>query len=194
MKPFTAALITGGRSSRMGADKAFLDWHGRPLWEVQLAKLRAAGAAEVLVCGRREQVFAGDGFRLIPDRREDLGPLSGLANALRAASHDSALVLAVDMPFITTGLLGELVKMQTSFPGQGVIPIRSGRFEPLAAVFPKSAVALAESRLAGPDRSLQGFCREAESAGLVRRWVVPPEDESLFQSVNSPEDLQPRLR
>ena len=194
MKPFTAALITGGRSSRMGADKAFLDWHGRPLWEVQLAKLRAAGAAEILVCGRREQVFSGDGFRLIPDRKEHLGPLSGLANALREASHDSVLILAVDMPFITTGLLGELVKMQTAFPGQGVIPIRADRFEPLAAVFPKSAVALAESRLAGTDRSLQGFCRGAESAGLVRRWVVPPEDESLFQSVNSPEDLEPRLR
>ncbi len=194
MNQFTGALITGGRSHRMGADKAFIDWNGRPLWEVQLGKLRAAGAPEILVCGRREQLFAGDGFRLIPDQKEDLGPLSGLANALRTASHDSVLVMAVDMPFITTELLGELVGMQSAFSSQGVIPIRSGRFEPLAAVFPKSTLALAESRLAGTDRSLQGFCREAESAGLVRRWVVPPEHESLFQSVNSPEDLESRLR
>ena len=267
MKPFTAALITGGRSSRMGADKAFLDWHGRPLWEVQLAKLRAAGAAEILVCGRREQAFAGDGFRLIPDRKEDLGPLSGLANALRAATHDTVLVLAVDMPFITVELLRELIEQRLGsildgmgdraplphpgplplgegappaalvpermhqasdqsgakafttdrrpftlsqreragvrekgreferlVVGLGVVPIRTGRFEALAAVFPKAALALAESRLAGTDRSLQGFCREAESAGLVRRWVVPPEHESLFRSVNSPEDLEPRIR
>jgi molybdopterin-guanine dinucleotide biosynthesis protein A len=173
----------------MGSDKAFLDWHGRPLWEVQLAKLQAAGAAELLVCGRREQAFFGDGFRQMADPVEDLGPLSGLANALRAATHDSLLVLAVDMPFITVELLGDLLQRQPGSQKQGIVPFRADRFEPLAAVYPKAALGLAEKRLTGTNRSLQGFCREAEAAGLVQRWMVPPEWERQFQSVNSPEDL-----
>ena len=210
--PFTAALIAGGRSSRMGRDKAFLDWHGRPLWEIQLAKLRAAGAAELLVCGRREQGFAGDGSRFVPDGVEDLGPLAGLVNALQAASHENVVVLAVDMPFITTELLVALCSRRRDeadasearknpphhlggYAGappakvQGIIPIRADRFEPLVAIYPRSALALAEACLAGPDRSLQGFCRAAEAAGLVRRWEVPKDLEKQFHSVNFPSDL-----
>lgn len=213
MFPFTGALIAGGRSSRMGRDKAFLDWQGRPLWEVQLAKLRAAGAAELLVCGRRDQGFAGDGFRFVPDDVEDLGPLAGLVNALKAASHENVLVLAVDMPFITTELLVELrsrrreeadASAASGIPpshlgvyapsapatAQGIIPVRAGRFEPLAAIYPRSALALAEARLAGNDRSLQGFCHAAEEAGLVRSWLVIKEWVEQFRSVNSATDLR----
>lgn len=213
VSPFTGALIAGGRSSRMGRDKAFLDWQGRPLWEVQLAKLRAAGAAELLVCGRREQGFAGEGFRFVPDDVEELGPLAGLVNALKAASHEQVLVLAVDMPFITTELLVELRRRRreevdtsaapgnpprhlggyaTSTPAtvQGIIPVRAGRFEPLAAIYPRSALILAEARLAGEDRSLQGFCHAAETKGLIRSWLVTEEWVEQFRSVNSPDDLQ----
>lgn len=194
VSPFTAALIAGGRSSRMGRDKAFLDWQGRPLWEVQLAKLRAAGAAELLVCGRHEQGFAGEGFRFVPDDVEDLGPLAGLVNALKAASHEHVLVLAVDMPFITVELLVELrshrrEEAEPSAKVQGIIPVRAGRFEPLAAIYPRSALALAEARLTGTDRSLQGFCRAAEAAGLVQRWNVTEEWSEEFRNVNSPFDL-----
>ncbi len=262
MKTFTAALIAGGRSSRMGSDKAFLDWHGRPLWEVQLARLREVGATELLVCGRKEQRFSGEDFRQVHDPVEGLGPLSGLANALRAATHDTVLVLAVDMPFVTVELLRELIEqrlpqiphgmgdsvplphpgplplgegasaaalvserthLSSDQPGahasttgrlpftlsqreragmredgpelerivssKGVVPVREGRFEALVAVFPKAALGMAEVRLAGADRSLQGLCREVEAAGLVRRWVVPSERQGEFRSVNSPEDL-----
>jgi molybdopterin-guanine dinucleotide biosynthesis protein A len=200
VKPFTAALIAGGRSSRMGLDKAFIDWSGRPLWEVQLARLKDAGATELLVCARRDQRFVGEGFRQIHDPVEGLGPLSGLANALRAATHDTVLVLAVDMPFITIELLRELIEQRLGSIPDGpeserlravhcIVPIRDGRFEALAAVYPKSALGLAEARLAGADRSLQGFCREAAEAGLVRQWVVPMERTREFRSVNSPEDL-----
>ena len=127
---FTGALIAGGRSSRMGRDKAFLDWQGRPLWEVQLAKLSSVGASELLVCGRREQGFEGDGFRFVQDDVEDLGPLAGLANALKEASHETVLVLAVDMPLVTAELLRELLGKCDGLPGRGVVPVVRGRVEP----------------------------------------------------------------
>ena len=187
--PFTGALIAGGRSSRMGRDKAFLDWEGRPLWEVQLAKLRAAGASELIVCGRHEQGFAGDGFRFVRDDVENLGPLAGLANALKAASHGCVLALAVDMPFVTVELLRDLLENRRGPHGRGVIPVVGGRFEALAAVFPASSALMAGSRLAGSDRSLQGFCAEALRGGLADGWSVPRKVETLFRSLNSPGDL-----
>ena len=186
---FTGALIAGGRSSRMGRDKAFLEWQGRPLWEVQLSKLRSAGATELLVCGRREQGFVGEGFRFVQDDVEDLGPLAGLANALKAASHDRVLVLAVDMPFVTTGLLGQLLGKCDGVPEPGVVPVVTGRFEALAAVFPVSLSLMAGSGLAGSDRSLQGFCTAALRSGLVAGWEVPRDLEALFRSLNAPDDL-----
>ena len=191
---FTGALIAGGRSSRMGRDKAFLDWQGRPLWEVQLAKLSSVGASELLVCGRREQGFEGDGFRFVQDDVEDLGPLAGLANALKEASHETVLVLAVDMPLVTAELLRELLGKCDGLPGRVVVPVVRGRFEPLAAVFPASLSSLAGLRLAGSDRSLQGFCAEALRIGLADGWPVPRDLEALFRSMNAPDDLLPGPR
>jgi len=186
---FTGALIAGGRSSRMGRDKAFLDWQGRPLWELQLAKLRSVGASELLVCGRRDQGFAGDGFRFVPDDVDDLGPLSGLANALKEASHETIVVLAVDMPLVTAELLLELLKKCDGLPCRGVVPVVRGRFEPLAAFFPASLSSLAAIHLAGSDRSLQGFSAEALRIGLADGWPVPRDLEALFRSMNAPDDL-----
>ena len=97
MSTFCGALLCGGRSSRMGRDKAFLEVDRQPLWRLQLAKLRAV-CGKVVVCGSTSQrrFFEPEGVRFEADAAADLGPLSGIARALEAAQATHALVLAVD--------------------------------------------------------------------------------------------------
>lgn len=96
-------VLAGGRSSRMGRDKAMLDWHGRPLLARQLERLRAAGVDAARVSGRRPDY---DG---IPDAMPDAGPVGGLAGIAAAVTGTvQLLVVPVDMPLLTPDLLARL--------------------------------------------------------------------------------------
>ncbi|MBD8527447.1 molybdenum cofactor guanylyltransferase [Pseudomarimonas arenosa] len=106
---WNALILAGGRSSRMGRDKAMLDWHGQPLLAAQVRHMKAFGATELRVSGDYPE-FLG-----IPDRQKGLGPLGGLHSALVDASDGCWLIVPVDMPLLRQAHLIPLVKlMETS--------------------------------------------------------------------------------
>lgn len=101
--PCIGLVLAGGRSSRMGQDKAMLDWQGRPLLEQQMATLHAAGVDQVLVSGERP-TYAG-----IVDTRADAGPAAALASVVASINGEATLlVIPVDMPRLQPGLLRRL--------------------------------------------------------------------------------------
>jgi len=188
---FTVALIAGGRSSRLGQDKAFLELGDPPreLWRWQLEKLQALGPAQVLISAREGQEFAGaSGVEIIRDEDEGLGPLSGLAQCLAATSQPHLLCLAVDMPLISRTFLQSLLEARQS--GQGIAPRIQGRWEGLVALYPRELRESALRRLASEDRSLQGLLREAATAGQMRALEIEEAEEGRFASLNTPEDLR----
>jgi molybdopterin-guanine dinucleotide biosynthesis protein A len=87
-------VLAGGQSTRMGRDKALLNWHGRSLLDHMLHLLQQV-ADPVHVVGRAP----------LPDRRLGLGPLSGIATGLETTSTDANLFVAVDLPLLTTEFL-----------------------------------------------------------------------------------------
>ncbi len=102
-RPCIGVLLAGGQSSRMGRDKALLDWHGRPLIEHQLDTLRAAGVDELRVSGPRPD------YHGVADLTPQLGPVSGLASvAAGVAGEAELLVIPVDMPRLSGALLRRL--------------------------------------------------------------------------------------
>lgn len=102
---WNALILAGGRSRRMGEDKAALRWQGAPLLNHMEALLREAGAARVLISGRQP-----DG-RGVTDLYPGAGPLGGLASALPELADGWLLVLPVDLPLmrgeVLQWLLGE---------------------------------------------------------------------------------------
>lgn len=96
-------VLAGGCSSRMGRDKALLDWHGRPLLDRQLDALRASGVDDVQVSGQRPA------WRGIVDTQPGLGPLGGIAGIAAAVAGEAELVvIPVDMPLLEATLLRRL--------------------------------------------------------------------------------------
>lgn len=99
---FHGVVLAGGRSSRMGTDKAGLRWRGRPLLEHMRELLRQAGATRVLTSGP----YAGaDG---LPDHEAGMGPLGGLLTLAQTQPDGSYLLVPVDMPLLTASLLKPL--------------------------------------------------------------------------------------
>lgn len=101
--PWTGVVLAGGRSSRMGRDKALLEWQGRPLIEHMQQLLRQAGATRVVVSGHYPQYDA------IADRMPGRGPLGGLHSVAEALTDGELLVLPVDMPQLHEHLLHRLL-------------------------------------------------------------------------------------
>lgn len=215
MGTLAMALMAGGKSTRMGCDKARLVARdGRELWQERLELLKAIGSAEVMISCREDQHYLQEsGACLVHDQWENAGPLGGIVSCLEAMEADRLLVMAVDLPAMTLEGLAALAaaggmdpagwspafrrflptdfRSQSAQPPEGGTPtgavFRCGGFlEPLAGVYPKAMAAAGRRRLAAGDLALRGWIAEGETAGLMRVIDAPAEWSGLFVNVNDP--------
>ena len=171
----------------MGRDKAFLEIQGMPLWRRQLGILQSLQPKEIFIAGppRTEWIEASDA--VLPDAKEGTGPLAALVASLRRCTTPHLLALAIDLPNMTAPYLRQLLDSRAD--EMGVVPIRAGRWEPLAAIYPAAALALAERMLAAGDYALQSFVRKLAAQDLITEKPVELADDPLFLNVNTPADL-----
>lgn len=185
---FSAAVLAGGRSSRMGRDKAFLPWREGRLIDRQLGLLRELRPKQIFISGRPGVDYACPEATVIYDDEADGGPLAGLAALLGACESAHLLVLAVDMPGMTRTFLAELLALKKA--EAAVVPRLEGRWEPLAALYPTAMQSLAATNLRCGARSMRNFVKAAEQRGEVVPLLVESERKDLFRNWNCPEDLK----
>jgi len=185
----SAVILAGGKSSRMGRDKARLEMDGRPMLARQIQLARETGAAKVFVSGHAERDYLEFGCPVLFDRLSDAGPLAGIERALTEISSSWLLVLAVDMPNLTPAILQQMAKRGAGTTG--VIPRVNGRIEPLAAIYPKAASCLALALLDDERHAATTFAELCVGSGLARFHDLPAGAAGFFASCNTPSDLLP---
>jgi molybdopterin-guanine dinucleotide biosynthesis protein A len=171
----------------MGRDKATLIVDDAPLWQRQLATLRALNPAELLISGPVDGPWRDTDLQCLPDETPGEGPLGALATVLPRMRSRRALVLAVDLPQMTSEFLRCLLAATDG--ERGLVPVLDDRFEPLVAVYPQALASLAAQQLATARRSMQDFVREGIAAGSLDLHAVSVTDRTLFRNVNTPADL-----
>lgn len=184
----TAVLFVGGLSRRMGVDKATLEIAGKPLWAKQINLLRELQPQAIWVSARARPAWCPAEIEGVIDTPPSRGPLSGLAAALQRLQTTHLLALAIDLPRMTVDELRTLFALAQ--PGCGVMPTNGDYFEPLCAIYPVEATAVAIDALAGRDVSLQKFSQALLSLNRVRTHALSEIEKSLFLNANSPNDLQ----
>jgi molybdopterin-guanine dinucleotide biosynthesis protein A len=182
----STVLLAGGKSSRMGRDKAFLEFDGRPLWRRQIDTLRALTPEQLMIAGPPREEWRE--FEIVPDVIAGAGPLAGLATALRRSTAPRLLVLAVDLPEMTPDFLRSLLAGCSE--AQGVVPRSSRGLEPLAAVYPLRCAALAAASLLDRDFSMEGFVCRGLREKLLSERVLTSAEEHLFANLNTPADYE----
>ncbi|MFY9854130.1 MAG: molybdenum cofactor guanylyltransferase [Terracidiphilus sp.] len=187
VRTLTAVLFAGGESRRMGADKATLIIDGEPLWLRQLNTLRNLSPDELLISARVRPAWAPADIEVVLDEPPSQGPLSGLTAALRRMRSTHLLALAIDLPEMTTGHLSEL--RQLARLGVGVIPQWGGNFEPLAAIYPATAVSIAESALAMGHLSLQSLIENLLGRQMACIYSMSNDERHFYRNINSQDDL-----
>ena len=188
---FDAVILAGGKSSRMGRDKAFLEFSGQPLLARQISLACGIGASEIFISGRARVDYSIFNCPVLKDQFPNAGPLAGMASALDAVRQPLLLVLAVDMANMTGDFLKKLHAHCQN--GAGAVPLCDGVIEPLAAFYPKSTGELAQKLLARSKHEhspgAKHFAELCVQAGLARFVTVAPDEASLFKNWNSPADL-----
>jgi molybdopterin-guanine dinucleotide biosynthesis protein A len=185
----TGAVLAGGHSRRMGRDKATLPHDGQPMWERQVGVLRSAGCDVIAVVRQPGQSPLGltDDLLLWHDPVTGAGPLAGLQAALHSSRTLLLAVLAIDMPRIDAWWYQWL----GSYCGSniGAMACRpDGTHEPLAAIYPRTAVIETAPRLTGADRSLQSLALALMDRHLMRSVPLPEADLWRVANWNSPAD------
>jgi molybdopterin-guanine dinucleotide biosynthesis protein A len=188
MPSISAVLLAGGKSQRMGQDKALLPLprSGELLWQRQLRVLDELCPEEIFWSGPARPGVPNR-VQLVPDIVRSAGPLAGVCACLRVVESDLLVVLAIDLPLMDAGYLKKLARRCT--PTRGAVPQRGDDFEPLAAVYPKVLRDLSEDRLQQGRYAMHDFVREAIRRELMETVPVGEEDAAKFTNINSPEDL-----
>ena len=185
----TLAVLAGGKSTRMGRNKALLPVNGRPLIAHIIERLRAL-ADEVLVIARVPEVYAFLGVPVVQDRYDEVGPLAGLHAAFTAAHGDLAIVVACDMPLVRRDTFAYLLSLAEGV--DVVMPRIHGREEPLHAVYrPATCLPAVEKAIQQGHKRLISFLPDVRvryvEEEMLRR--VDPELRS-FVNVNTPEEWE----
>ncbi len=193
----TVFILAGGQSTRMGRDKAFVEFNGHPLLTRALDLARSV-ASDVRIVGSKDKEKFAPYAPVVEDIFRDCGPLGGIHAALRASPTDLNLMLAVDMPFVSSAFLQYLIdqaridqtrigQARTTADASVVVPRSGGLWQPLCAVYRRDFADAAEAALragrnridvlfaAGKTRVIEE--EEMERAGFSR---------DLFRNLNTP--------
>ncbi|SDW22494.1 molybdenum cofactor guanylyltransferase [Marininema mesophilum] len=186
--PQDIIMLMGGRSRRMGRDKALLELDGEPMVYRILRLLNGVGRP-IAVCNP-EGVLLPLTIPMVMDHWQDCGPLAGIHAGLAHGREEMALVVACDMPFVSPVLGETLMKTMIKEKKDAVIPRVAGKEHPLFAVYHRRILPLLESMLAeGKDRSVTGFLQQIDTLYIeeVQGWAPWQFAHSLF-NMNKPED------
>jgi molybdenum cofactor guanylyltransferase len=191
---FAALLLVGGRSRRMGRDKARLEWNGVPLWLRQMQMLDSLGASRCLIACRQEQGLQEESFLsawqwLYDPPGDQLGPLGAIKRALDEAAMP-LLVLAVDMPFMTAAFLQQQLLSPRMGAERGCFFRTEYGIEPLAGCYVPAMLPVLERRLARGELGLQKLIEECVGLGLAECWDLGNEERGLFANANTPDEWE----
>lgn len=193
LKPISAMVLAGGKSSRLGINKALLTLCPQKCKSVTLIegvveKLLTI-SQEVIVVTNGEGVYSRLRAKVVSDIYPGRGSLGGLYSGLLAATFHHALVVACDMPFLNLDLLRYMISLPRDY--DVLVPKWQGRLEPLHAIYSKDCLAPIEGLLKRGDLKILHFFDQVSV-----RYVVDEEldrydpDHLSFLNINTPDDLK----
>lgn len=157
-KNITAIILAGGKSRRMGRDKAFIKIGGKTFIERIIEMLKPL-FREIIIVTNEPEKFKGLDVRIVRDIKPNCGPLSGIHSGLVYSKTELNFVVACDMPFLDCESIEFMCSKVNGYGG--VLPKVKDRIEPLYAIYSKSLIPLLEEELKGDDFTLHKILKRA---------------------------------
>lgn len=181
-------ILAGGRSSRMGRNKALLPLQGKVFLE-RIRQAMLPVVKDIILVSNEPECYPDWQGLLVTDIIPRRGPLSGIHAGLTVSDCHYNLVVACDMPFVSTEYLKRLRKEAEGY--DVVVPQHGDYLQPLFAVYSRNCIAAIEDCLLRDIRKIIAFYPQVRVKFLpVERLGDPAEMEQVFFNVNTPADWQ----
>jgi molybdopterin-guanine dinucleotide biosynthesis protein A len=186
--PLSAFILAGGKSSRMGTDKAFVMFNGRTLLDRALSASRSL-TPDVHIVGDPAKFtpFAP----VVEDVFPGCGPLAGIHAALRSSDTDLNLILAVDLPFVSPELLRYLAQSAAASPGSMVtVPRTAEGWQPLCAIYRRSFAGRADQALRAQRYKIDALFDPPKTNVIGEAELsIAGFASAAFRNLNTPQEL-----
>lgn len=176
----TGIILSGGKSSRMGSDKALLSYNGKKLIEYSIDLLKSL-CDNVIISANNAHYHA---FKLpvVPDNYSDIGPLSGLESCIRFSNTRINLVIPCDTPFLNAEFLNNILNNIENY--DAVVPIsKDGKVEPLTGYYSKEVLPVIVQQIEKGDYKIQNLLKNIHTKYLLIA------NNTLIHNINTPNDL-----
>lgn len=184
-KNFSLLIVAGGKSSRLGTDKRFVEVGGVSLLENIINKASKCNFNEIFLCVEENlpafSHFEPLGIKILVDKVKNSGPMAALAVGLSKIRNDWALAVSTDMPFFDFDALEPLINKISD--SQAVIPTCGGKNQMLAAFYHKNLAEIFSNELASGQRKIFNAIKK-----IPHEFIEIPREESFF-NVNTRADL-----
>ena len=182
----SAFVLAGGRSSRMGRDKALLSFGDQSLLQRALQTV-AAASSKAYIVGSKD--LYGEFGTIVEDIFPGCGPLGGIHAALSSTDTDLNLILSVDMPRMTGEFLRWLIARAKTKPELITVPEAAGGLQPLCATYRKAAAGFAEEALRRGEYKIGRLFSQVPTCIISESEILAAGfSPELFQNINTPEE------
>ena len=179
-------ILAGGKSSRMGEDKALLEYDGKQFIE-KIAEELSFFNEKIIARGNNSDLkkIVDQGWKIISDIYPDHGPMGGLHAALEQCESDAMFVVTCDMPLITAGLAEKVCKELSDYDAV-IVVTDEGKYHPLCGVYRKNIYEYMEKSLEKDCNRVMEVLKEC-----YLKYVYLNADESRqLMNINTPEEYQ----
>src|SRR5215471_9818280 len=181
-------VTAGGRSSRMGRDKAWLELAGRPMIAHVLDALRPVVTDMAVIANRDE--YAVLGVQVVADSNHGIGPIEAVRTSLAASRCDRVILAGCDLPFVTPELFSYLLGQAGRY--QAVVPLdRENMPEPLCAIYSRSALPEVERMIEAAQFKISVLFERVDTlfVGFDELSGLAGAD-LFFENINTPDDYE----
>jgi molybdenum cofactor guanylyltransferase len=185
-----AVILAGGKSSRMGQNKALLPING--LSNIERIKNKISEVFEdILLVANDREIYEFLHLPIVEDKVKEKGPLAGIQAGLLAAKHDANVFIACDMPFVAVEIANKLIEESEGY--DVVIPVVAGKHQPLFAIYKKSILPVLEACLLNDQLRIKHLLDQVKVNYVSESQLVIKEIDNLeqvFYNMNHPSEYE----
>jgi len=182
----TGIILAGGKSSRMGFDKCFIEQKGISLIQRTINEISAL-TNEIIISANSEK-YSQFGHQTISDLHINIGPIGGINETLQKSSTDINIVSPCDMPFLKVELFEYLLSFCNMHTA--IVPVFNDKVEPLTGIYSKKILPFIKNQITNKDYKILNLLKSANALFVPITKKQSFYSKIMFENINSKEDLK----